>query len=106
MSIIWRYMQLKEMSPKERKNIAPRVCIFGGKAASAYDAAKRCDRTVLTLTLHGTDRMIRLVTAVGEVINNDPDVGDLIKVYFLPDYNVTLAETLIPGTPSAGRTAL
>lgn len=41
MSIIWRYMQLKEMSPDERKNVVPRVCIFGGKAASAYDAAKR-----------------------------------------------------------------
>jgi len=42
-------------------------------------------------------RMIRLVTAVGEKINNDPEIGDLLKVYFLPDYNVTLAETLIPG---------
>lgn len=44
--------------------------------------------------------MIRLVTSVGEVVNNDPEIGDLLKVYFLPDYNVTLAETLIPGNLS------
>eukprot|EP00210_Caulerpa_lentillifera_P006067 g5797.t1 len=81
MSIIWRYMQIKSMSASERANVVPRVCVFGGKAASAYDAAKR---------------MIRLITAVGETINKDPEVGDLLKVYFIPDYNVTLAETLIP----------
>eukprot|EP00210_Caulerpa_lentillifera_P007275 g6957.t1 len=81
MSIIWRYLQIKSMSAADRSKVVPRVCVFGGKAASAYDAAKR---------------MIRLVTAVGEKINNDPEVGDLLKVYFIPDYNVTLAETLIP----------
>lgn len=97
MSIIWRYMQLKEMSSEERKEVVPRVCIFGGKAASAYDAAKRCYAFYLGSLARGCYRMIRLVTAVGEKINNDPDIGDLLKVYFLPDYNVTLAETLIPG---------
>ncbi|KXZ54777.1 hypothetical protein GPECTOR_4g847 [Gonium pectorale] len=81
LSIIWRYKQLKSMSPEERKKAVPRVCVIGGKAASAYDMAKR---------------IIRLVTAVGDVINKDPETRDLLRLYFLPDYNVSLAETIIP----------
>ena len=49
--------------------VQPRVCIFGGKAASAYYMAKK---------------IIRLITAVGETVNNDPDVGDLLKVRVSP----------------------
>jgi starch phosphorylase len=81
LGIIWRYKQLKKMSPAERKASVPRVCMIGGKAASAYDMAKR---------------IIRLVTAVGAKINNDPDTKDYLRLYFLPDYNVSLAEALIP----------
>lgn len=82
LSIIWRYKQLKKMTPEQRKSVVPRVCIIGGKAASAYDMAKR---------------IIRLVNAVGEKINHDPDTKDYLRLYFLPDYNVSLAETIIPG---------
>ncbi|KAJ9506352.1 hypothetical protein QJQ45_004972 [Haematococcus lacustris] len=82
LSIIYRYKQLKKMTPEERKQVVPRVCIIGGKAASAYDMAKR---------------IIRLVNRVGELINHDADTKDLLRLYFLPDYNVTLAETIIPG---------
>ena len=64
-SVIHRYMTIKKASPEERKQMVPRVVVFGGKAASAYYMAKK---------------MIRLVTAVGDVVNNDPDVGDLLKV--------------------------
>ena len=64
-SIIARYIAIKKASPEERKDFVPRVCIFGGKAASAYYMAKK---------------IVRLVTAVGDVVNNDPDVGDLLKV--------------------------
>ena len=64
-SIINRYLEIKAASPEERKKFVPRVCVFGGKAASAYYMAKK---------------MIRLVTAVGEVVNNDQEVGDLLKV--------------------------
>lgn len=46
-------------------------------------------------------RIIKLVCAVGEKVNNDPDVGDLLKVVFFPDYNVSAAEFLIPGTNPA-----
>lgn len=81
LSVIWRYKELKKMSPEERAATVPRVVIVGGKAASAYDMAKR---------------IIRLVTAVGEVVNKDPETKDLLRVYFLPDYNVSLAEKIIP----------
>jgi starch phosphorylase len=53
--------------------ISPRVFIFGGKAAPGYLMAKL---------------MIKLVTAVAEVINNDPDIRGRLSVYFLPNYNV------------------
>ncbi|KAG1660964.1 hypothetical protein FOA52_005589 [Chlamydomonas sp. UWO 241] len=81
LSIIWRYKQLKRMTPAERKAAVPRMCIFGGKAASAYDMAKR---------------IIRLTTAVADKINHDPETKDYLRLYFLADYNVSLAETIIP----------
>ena len=46
LGIIWRYKQLKKMSPADRKKAVPRVCMIGGKAASAYDMAKRIIRLV------------------------------------------------------------
>ncbi len=66
-SVIHRYETIKKATPEQRKAIVPRVIIFGGKAASAYYMAKK---------------IVRLVTAVGAVVNNDPDVGDLLKVPF------------------------
>jgi starch phosphorylase len=59
----------------------PRVCIFGGKAAPGYFMAKR---------------MIKLITSVAEVVNNDPTIGDRLKVVFLPDYNVTFGQRVYP----------
>ena len=83
MGVIHRYTEIKAMAPAAREAVVPRAVIIGGKAAPGYDMAKR---------------IIKLVSAVGEVINNDPDVGDLLKVVFLPDYNVSLAEQIIPGS--------
>mmetsp|Transcript_21955 Transcript_21955/g.37564 ORF Transcript_21955/g.37564 Transcript_21955/m.37564 type:complete len:868 (-) Transcript_21955:290-2893(-) len=82
LSVIYRYKQLKAMTPAQRKQAVPRVVLLAGKAASAYDMAKR---------------MIKLVSNVGDVINNDPETKDLLSIYFLPDYNVTMAEVIIPG---------
>jgi starch phosphorylase len=60
----------------------PRVKIFAGKAAASYAAAKL---------------IVKLAHDIAEVINNDPAVRDLLKVAFLPNYNVSLAEIIIPG---------
>ena len=80
--IIHRYNALREMSAEERKTQVPRVCIIGGKAAPGYDMAKR---------------IIKLVSAVGETVNNDPNIDDMLKIVFLPDYNVSSAEVIVPG---------
>lgn len=81
--VIHRYLAIKSLSAEERKKLAPRVSIFGGKAAPGYWMAKT---------------IIHLINKVGEVINNDPDVGDLLKVIFLEDYNVSKAEIIIPAS--------
>ncbi|PMD23377.1 glycosyltransferase family 35 protein [Hyaloscypha hepaticicola] len=80
---IHRYLTIKSMTPEERKKLAPRVSIFGGKAAPGYWMAKT---------------IIHLINNVGAVINKDPDVGDLLKVIFLEDYNVSKAEIIIPAS--------
>ncbi|MHB1302492.1 MAG: glycogen/starch/alpha-glucan phosphorylase [Acidiphilium sp.] len=59
----------------------PRVKIFAGKAAASYDQAKL---------------IIKLINDVARVINSDPAVRGLLKVVFLPNFNVSLAEMIIP----------
>lgn len=81
--VIHRYLTIKAMSADERKKLTPRVSIFGGKAAPGYWMAKN---------------IIHLVNSVGKVVNNDKDVGDLLKVIFIEDYNVSKAEIICPAS--------
>ncbi len=76
--VIARY---HEILARPQANWVPRTVIFAGKAASAYHMAKQ---------------VIRLINDVARVINHDPHVGDRLKLVFLPNYRVSLAERIIP----------
>ncbi|MDF7806010.1 glycogen/starch/alpha-glucan phosphorylase [Pontiellaceae bacterium B12219] len=78
MHIIHLYNKIKA-DPKVK--VQPKTFIFAAKAAPAYLIAKS---------------VIKLINTMSEVINNDVDVAGRLKVVFLPDYNVSLAEKIIP----------
>jgi starch phosphorylase len=78
MHIIHEYLTLVEDG---QEPIVPRTYIFAGKAAPGYWAAKQT---------------IKLVNNVGHVVNNDPKVKGLMKIVFIPDYRVSIAEGIIP----------
>ncbi|KAL3530842.1 hypothetical protein ACH5RR_010164 [Cinchona calisaya] len=80
---VYRYKKIKEMSPSERERITPRTVMLGGKAFATYTNAKR---------------IVKLVNDVGAVVNSDPEVNSYLKVVFVPNYNVSVAEMLIPGS--------
>jgi len=76
--IVWLYEQIKQ---NPNIDLTPRTFIFGGKAAPGYFMAKL---------------IIKLVNAVGEVINKDPHVNGYIRVVFMPDFNVKNGQRLYP----------
>jgi len=76
--ILTLYQRLKNNSNLE---MTPRTFIFGGKAAPGYRMAKL---------------IIKLINSVGDVINQDPDVKDRLKVVFLPGYDVTFGQLVYP----------
>jgi starch phosphorylase len=78
MHIVDDYLSLTE---DRRQPTAPRTYVFAGKAAPGYWAAKQ---------------MIKLIHNVGHVINSDSRAGAWMKVAFIPDYRVSLAEKIIP----------
>lgn len=89
-AVIYRYLHIKELLSKgvsieeiKTKHHIPKASIFGGKAAPGYYMAKT---------------IIHLINKVGDVINNDPEIGNLLKVVFIPDYNVSKAEIICPGS--------
>ena len=76
--IIHNYLMLKDNPNME---FQPRTYIFGSKAASGYYMAKK---------------IISLIVNLSKVVNNDPDVRDRIKIAFIEDYRVSMAEHLMP----------
>ena len=78
--IVTLYSQLKQ---NPNLDITPRTFIFSGKAAPGYHMAKL---------------MIKLITAVGDMANKDPDLRNQIKVIFLPNYNVTNSQRIYPAS--------
>jgi len=76
--VITLYNRLKR-DPKLA--ISPRAFIFGGKAAPGYFIAKR---------------IIKLINAVGEVVNNDPDVKNYLRIAFVPNFNVQNGQLIYP----------
>lgn len=78
LNIVTQYLRIKN---DPGIDMAPRAYIFGGKAAPGYFLAKR---------------IIKLITAVGAMVNFDPEVNGLMKVVFLPNFNVQNAHLIYP----------
>src|SRR5690606_8914295 len=78
--LIDAYLELQD-SP--RRQIVPRAVLFGGKAAPTYWTAKL---------------IIKLINCVADLVNDDPVASRYLKVAFLPDYNVSMAEKIFPGS--------
>ncbi|MBY0012460.1 glycogen/starch/alpha-glucan phosphorylase [Paenibacillus typhae] len=76
--IMHLYNQLKD---NPSMDIVPRTFIFGAKAAPSYHLAKR---------------IIKLINTVADVVNKDPDIKGKIRIFFLENYSVSLAEKIIP----------
>ena len=78
LQIIARYLEIKDNPDGD---YVPHTYIFGAKAASGYFLAKK---------------IIQMICALADVVNNDPDMRGRLKVVYLEDYNVTMAEKLMP----------
>lgn len=80
--VIYRYLTILDTPEHERaRKFVPRVVMIGGKAAPGYYNAKA---------------IIKLINCVASTINNDSRIGDILKVIFLPNYNVSSAQIIIP----------
>jgi glycogen phosphorylase len=81
LNVIQAVAQYQSIKSHPEKDWVPRVKVFAGKAAPSYWNAKL---------------IIKLINDVATVVNNDPSVRELLKVVFLPNYNVSLAEIVMP----------
>jgi glycogen phosphorylase len=81
--VITLYNRIKDNPAEAHKTMTPRTVLFGAKAAPGYAQAKL---------------IIKLINAVADVVNTDPDVGDLLKVFFLKNYSVSLSQKIIPAS--------
>jgi glycogen phosphorylase len=83
LNILETIAHYQAIKAEPNRNWAPRVKIFAGKAAASYTQAKL---------------IIKLINDVARVVNNDASLKGVFKVVFLPDYNVSLAEVIVPAT--------
>merc|ERR1712193_439799 len=74
---------IKRTPAGQRGKFQKRFCFFGGKAAPGYVNAKI---------------IIKLIGNIAEVVNNDPDVSPYMKVCFVPNYSVTVAQWVVPAS--------
>merc|ERR1711937_528646 len=81
--LIHRYLMIKGTPPHQRSKFQRRFSFFGGKAAPGYVNAKI---------------IIKLIGNIAEVVNNDPDVNHYMKVCFVPNYSVTVAQMVVPAS--------
>lgn len=83
--VIYLYHELKQLvvTGADLDDVIPKVIIFGGKAAPGYHRAKL---------------IIKLINSVAERVNNDKTIQNLLKVIFIPNYCVSLAELIIPAS--------
>ncbi len=75
--------QSYKANPERARSSVPRTFLFAGKAAPGYETAKQ---------------IIWLINTVGKVVNSDPDTRDSLRVVYVPNYSVSWAELIIPGT--------
>ena len=81
---VWhRYRFLKRLSKEARGKVQGRVFVFAGKAAPGYAMAKR---------------IIKMLNCMARHINGDPDTAPWLKLIFIPNYNVSVAEVIIPAS--------
>jgi len=83
--VVTRYNRIREGRVKD---MVSRTVLFGGKAAPGYTMAKL---------------IIKLIHSVADVVNNDPAACNRLKVAFIPDYNVSNAEKIIPACDLSSR---
>jgi len=80
--VVARYQAIvAQPQARNAEQWVPRTIVFAGKAASAYHTAKA---------------IVQLIHDVARVVNSDPRVGDKLKIVFLPNYSVSLAEVILP----------
>jgi len=82
LGVIFHYNRIRQMSEEELSDkVVPRAVFFAGKAAPGYFMAKR---------------IIKLIHCVADVVNNDARTSNYLKVIYIPNYNVRMAELIIP----------
>ncbi|ANZ70523.1 glucan phosphorylase [Pediococcus claussenii] len=87
LEIIREYLQIKD---NPQAPFTKRVHIFGAKAAPSYFYAKE---------------IIKIINALAELVNNDPEINDKLKVVFVPNYGVSIAEKIIPAADVSEQTS-